>query len=77
LKLYASLIICLLLNYCQNKLSSNIGEEEKEQKKKLRLENLKKQKKTIFDNCVIAKLPNNAIKELRLSVLRQCERMSK
>ena len=75
--LYASLIICLLLNYCQNKLSSNIGEEEKEQKKKLRLENLKKQKKTIFDNCVITKLPNNAIKELRLSVLRHCERMSK
>ena len=34
-------------------------------------------KKTIFDNCVIAKLPDNAIKELRLSVLRQCERMSK
>ena len=27
--LYASLIICLLLNYCQNKLSSNIGKEVK------------------------------------------------
>ena len=75
--LYASLIICLLLNYCQNKLSSNIGKEVKEQKEKLRLENLKKQKKTIFDNCIIAKLPKNAIEELRLSVLRQCERMSK
>ncbi len=74
---YASLIICLILNFCQNNLSSNIGEEVKEQKEKLRLENLKKQKKTIFDNCIIAKLPNNAIEELRLSVLRQCERMSK